>query len=88
MCHSYIGPISTQTSGLEEDPLHRKLTIFPNPVTNVLNFSTYLDEFVITNSLGQEVCKGKGNSVPTSGFKPGIYFLQAGEKMLKFIVAH
>lgn len=83
----YIGPIynpSNQVNELE----NRTLSLYPNPVNETLNFSSYLEEFSITNSLGQEILKGKGHSVSTSELKNGIYFLRSNGNCLRFVVRH
>ncbi|MES2590044.1 MAG: hypothetical protein V4622_13780 [Bacteroidota bacterium] len=65
-----------------------QLRLYPNPTNSQLNFSEYLEEFTIRNSLGQEILKGKGNFVSTSEMRNGIYFLSAKDVNLRFIVKH
>jgi hypothetical protein len=81
----YIGPIYNP-SNLMNELENKTFSLYPNPVNESLNFSTYLEEFSITNSLGKEMLKGKGNSVSIAELKDGIYFLTSKESILKFIV--
>ena len=62
------------------------LSIYPNPTNDELYFSAYLENFVITNNLGQEILKGSGNSLITSDLGNGIYFLKMGGDCLRFVV--
>ena len=62
--------------------------IYPNPANDILNFSQNLEEFTITNNLGQEIIKESGNSVSTKNLKDGIYFINSGSKCQRFIVKH
>lgn len=69
------------------------LSIYPNPTSDVLYFSEYLESFTITNALGQEMLRGKGNSVSTVELESrklsgGVYFLKTTETCLKFVVRH
>ena len=62
--------------------------IYPNPANDILNFSKNLQEFIVTNNLGQEILKGKGNSVATANLKAGIYFLKTENSCLRFNIGH
>jgi hypothetical protein len=77
---------SADISKIKNSPSN--LVLFPNPTTSQLNFSNYLEEFIITNSLGKEILKGKGNSVSIAELKDGIYFLKTDNTCLRFVVKH
>lgn len=85
---SYIGPIYAPVGGNDELQTTAKIQLYPNPSNSELNFSEYLNEFSVTNNLGQEIITSKGKSVSTQDLKNGIYFLKSGNTCLKFVVKH
>ncbi|MES2590042.1 MAG: T9SS type A sorting domain-containing protein [Bacteroidota bacterium] len=62
--------------------------VYPNPTRDELSFSKQLEEFTITNCLGQEILKGKGNSLSTENFQNGVYYLKRENSVVKFVVKH
>jgi len=80
------GPSTLATNSMESS--NSTIEIFPNPVNNQLHFSTYLEEFTISNNIGQVILKSQGNSISTENFNNGIYFIKTQESCLKFIVKH
>jgi hypothetical protein len=66
-----------------------KLIIYPNPVSEVLNFvssDTHADYYII-NLLGQTVLQGRANtaSINVSALPQGSYVLKMGNAQVKFI---
>lgn len=51
-----------------------KISAYPNPFSDVININTDTN-WVIMNTLGEILKKGKGNTIPTSDLKKGIYIL-------------
>jgi len=57
------------------------ISIYPNPVSSVLNVSVYGSQFTnfsytLTNGQGHQLLKGQGNStIDISGMEPGLYIL-------------
>lgn len=65
-----------------------ELSIYPNPTSDELYFSKYLESFTITNTLGQEILKGSGNSVSCVELDNGVYFLRTNETCERFVMKH
>ena len=69
------------SSDFNED---KALTIYPNPVVDILNINTshQFDGIYITNIFGQTVYKNKRNTtqINVSNFAPGIYILKTIDK--------
>jgi hypothetical protein len=57
------------------EKVSEKIILFPNPCSTQLHFSESLDEFQITNSLGQEILGGNGDFVDLTNLENGIYYL-------------
>lgn len=70
----------------ENENLNSTIKIYPNPVNETLNFSDYLKDFSITNSLGQEILKGSGDNISISNLENGIYYLEVNNKLYKFML--
>lgn len=79
----YTEAINSLTEKIKKEG---NFSIYPNPANRDLNFSAYLDEFSITNSLGQEIIQGKGQSVSIQELPNGIYFLKSANGTQKFCV--
>ena len=60
-------------------------TIYPNPVSDYLNVSTGGNRFSICDIFGKEVLSSKEERVDVSSFTPGIYVIQCGDEIKKFI---
>jgi OOP family OmpA-OmpF porin len=83
----YIDDVSlTPCTGMEEQNTNEAITIYPNPVKDELIISSkQLGEIKIYDVMGKEIYRTTSLSsdfrpdsyrVPTSDFKPGIYFLE------------
>lgn len=79
--YEMIGLNSILVEGLNEN-----FILHPNPCNFELNFSYLLEEFTISNNLGQEILKGKGDSVKVGNFENGIYFLKSKNTVLRFVI--
>ncbi|GAA4230289.1 hypothetical protein GCM10022291_00050 [Postechiella marina] len=65
------------------------LSMYPNPVKNILNLSNInnVKTFTISNALGQEVLKLKAqNSINISSLKKGLYFLKTDTGITRKII--
>ena len=67
------------------------MSIYPNPVSDVLSISLNKDEDVVVyNLMGQSVASFQGhagvNTFEVSNLNAGIYFISAGNATQKFIV--
>lgn len=76
-----IGVIHRQSVGINELELSQ-ISVFPNPVTNVLNITVSIKtnySICITNLLGEIVLKTENSegksSIPLSDLKQGVYFI-------------
>jgi hypothetical protein len=66
----------------------RKLTVYPNPVSNILTVEVERNDipFYIINLLGQQVLSGKGTQrINVSALPEGAYFLKIGTEQAKFV---
>lgn len=77
-------PSNSQIENNKDD----SILVYPNPVDSKLEFSEYLDQYNVLNSLGEKVIEGKGTQISTIHFVNGVYFLQTPEKIVKFVVQH
>ncbi|GJM31544.1 MAG: hypothetical protein DHS20C18_05450 [Saprospiraceae bacterium] len=76
--------LNTGISGTSDTPFDQQLTIFPNPVQDMLTIEsqqTPLHSICLINHLGQKVMRqqvqGTNIQVSTAGLTPGIYLLEA-----------
>ena len=79
------------TEGIEE--IDHVLNLYPNPADDFITIKgKNLDTVSIFNALGQKVdeFKADGNelSFSTAKYSNGIYFIKAGETVMKFVVKH
>jgi hypothetical protein len=76
---------------VEQKGKGKGLTIYPNPVTNILSLENTEDDeevgdFQILNLLGQQVLSGKtGQELDVSALPQGTYVLRVGEEQAKFV---
>ena len=68
-----------------------KMTIWPNPASNVLNVNLNQgSEIVVYNIMGQVIATYNGtiggNSIDVSNLSSGVYFISAGSDTQKFVV--
>jgi len=65
----------------------QKYMLYPNPVHNILNLSGVADNqtYVIYNILGKIVMKGEVTWVNVSEFNKGLYFMEIGKELLRFV---
>jgi hypothetical protein len=76
-----------------EEMTTEAINIIPNPASDYIEIWNYTGEIKILNILGQEMLTGNiQNSSPErslvdiSEMKAGIYLLQAGKKLIKFVI--
>jgi hypothetical protein len=91
----YIDDVSlTPCTGIEEQNTNEAITIYPNPVKELLVISdkrTGIREIEIYDLFGRRVLKSEVGSQRTemtiniSKLSPGIYFLKAGNEVRKFV---
>ena len=79
------------TEGIEETD--HVLTLYPNPANDFITIKgVKLDTVSIFNALGQKVdeFEANGNELyfDTAKYSNGIYFIKAGETVMKFVVKH
>ena len=79
------------TEGIEET--NHVLTLYPNPANDFITIKgVKLDTVSIFNALGQKVdeFEANGNELyfSTAKYSNGIYFIKAGETVMKFVVKH
>lgn len=66
--------LNTTPSNLSEK-YSQNISVFPNPVSNQLNFSKLADSYSIFNSIGQTVLTGKSaETISVSQIPDGLYF--------------
>jgi len=76
-------PVSVVNSDKKEE---NNLTIFPNPVRDILHIMGTDAAYMIYNNRGDLMLKGKGNRINVSTLDPGMYILLIANKMkMKFI---
>ncbi len=72
----------TSSEGIETLSFKEKITVYPNPVNDILNFKTdnsvRIKQIVIMNQLGQAVESAKmiNNQIDVSNLSAGIYFVK------------
>ena len=62
-------------------------SVFPNPVSNQLNFSQLADSFSIYNSLGQQIMTGQSvDNISVAHLSKGVYFgkMQNNDQLFQF----
>ena len=79
------------TEGIEET--NHVLTLYPNPANDFITIKgVKLDTVSVFNALGQKVDEfdANGNELyfSTTKYSNGIYFIKAGETVMKFVVKH
>ena len=79
------------TEGIEETD--HVLTLYPNPANDFITLKgVKLDTVSVFNALGQKVdeFEANGNELyfSTTKYSNGIYFIKAGETVMKFVVKH
>ena len=79
------------TEGIEETD--HVLTLYPNPANDFITIKgVKLDTVSVFNALGQKVdeFEANGNELyfSTTKYSNGIYFIKAGETVMKFVVKH
>ena len=72
-------PTGAQT--LTEDT---KLSIYPNPVKDILTISTIPVDYQIFNLVGKQIQTGKGLTLNVADFAQGVYMVRVGNKISKF----
>jgi hypothetical protein len=71
---------------LNEAQQNKKISLFPNPATNVLNVKVDGDmQFTIFNQQGQKLFSGTQNEIDISSFDKGVYLIQITDSNDGFI---
>jgi hypothetical protein len=75
------------TTGILDSEIADLITIYPNPVTNILyiNQKKESQQCSIYNYLGIKVIEQTGNKIDVSSLSSGIYFLQIENNTMKFV---
>ena len=86
---NYIGPISTNTMGVNDIDNQKDITFYPNPANEIVNFSSIIENLSIKNIFGQIVLQAKGiSNISTEALKDGLYIIQADSRIYKLIIKH
>ena len=74
--------IDTTSTGIADNDFENSFSVFPNPVTQLLNISSHTNMLFtvsIFNSFGENIYSAQAGStlqVETSNFAPGLYYIQ------------
>jgi len=63
----------------------KRFLISPNPVHSILNISSEISDYLISDLSGKKMKAGKGKTVDVSNFKSGVYFINVDSQVTKFI---
>jgi len=63
----------------------KRFLITPNPVHSILNISSEISDYLISDLSGKKMKAGKGKTVDVSTFKSGVYFINVDSQVTKFI---
>lgn len=63
----------------------KELSIYPNPVKNVLTISNNPVDYQISNLLGKQIQTGKGTALNVADFANGVYLIRVGNQISKFV---
>jgi hypothetical protein len=63
----------------------KELSIYPNPVKDVLTISTSSVDYQICNLIGKQIQTGKGSTLNVADFADGVYLIRVGNKISKFV---
>jgi len=86
---NYIGPISTNTTGVNDINKPSNITIYPNPTNGNVNFSQTINHITIVNMFGQTVLEATNvSNVSTESLNDGVYFIEADNGTYKLIIKH
>lgn len=87
---SYIGPISLPAGSKELNLNKSSLSLYPNPVSEILQFSETLEDFEVYDTFGKKICQQNTpiKSLNVNEFPEGIYMLRTQSSLNKFIVKH
>ncbi len=85
-----------QYIGLKENSISNEITIFPNPITDVITIEANNDSdlsFTLHNILGNVILNSNKNSIEVSHLTKGVYFLKCsnsktGEVITKKVIKH
>ena len=83
--HTY-GASNENLSGIISADILSKITIYPNPADNYISISGNVSPITIFDLLGQEVYFAERvQKVDIRSWKSGIYFVESGNSVVKFI---
>ena len=79
-----------QTStGVNEVAYSKALHVYPNPATATLSVISAAGNYIVTDNLGRKVLEGRMSKsyaqLDVSSLTPGLYFIQCGEEVVKFV---
>jgi hypothetical protein len=73
------------TTSVDEAGRLPLMTVFPNPVSDILHLGKEVTFLKIISVSGREVLMGKGNRVDVSSLPAGIYFISTETGWGKFV---
>jgi hypothetical protein len=85
----YIGPISTNNTGVNDIDNQKDITLYPNPADDFINFSTMIKKLSIANIFGQVIFQSNDiSNISTKSLIDGLYIIKADNRTYKLIVKH
>jgi len=85
----YIGPISTNTTGVNDIDNQEDITLYPNPADEFVNFSTMIKKLSIANIFGQVIFQANDiSNISTKSLIDGLYIIKADNRTYKLIITH
>lgn len=76
--------IKDETSGIQENGSSKKLTIFPNPTSNIVSWINE-DHYNLSDIRGLQLMNGYGSSLDLSAYASGLYILKIGDEVVKVV---
>ena len=77
--------VPSSVTGTKAVEKGKRFLISPNPVHSILNISSEISDYLISDLTGKKMIAGKGKSVDVSSFKSGVYFVSVDSQVTKFI---
>lgn len=81
----YFGLNAPATTGTKSVREKKKFEIFPNPVHNILTIGTEPADYIVTDLAGNQMKRGFGTDVNVATLSSGVYFVNVGTQVAKFI---
>jgi len=76
--------IKDETSGIQDNGSSKKLTIFPNPTSNIISWINE-EHYILSDIRGVQLMGGYGSSLDLSAYASGLYILKIGDEMIKVV---